>query len=163
VADEEERAPVRRRPPEERTTSRERPAARERPASRERPPARERPAPREREDRTEREDRSEREDRPERDERPQREDRPKKLSSTRLAQLAVSHLKALTTRDIEAVVGMSRKDDGNLVVILEVVENHHFPDSADIMAEYSVEVDPDGELVGYSRGPRYLRGRPGDK
>jgi hypothetical protein len=24
-------------------------------------------------------------------------------------------------------------------------------------------VDPDGELVGYSRGPRYLRGRPGDK
>jgi hypothetical protein len=58
---------------------------------------------------------------------------------------------------------MSRKDDGNLVVILEVVENHHFPDSADIMAEYSVEVDPDGELVGYSRGPRYLRGRPGDK
>jgi hypothetical protein len=31
------------------------------------------------------------------------------------------------------------------------------------MAEYSVEVDPEGELVGYSRGPRYLRGRPSEK
>lgn len=138
MASEEERAPVRRRPPEERTTTRER----ERPASSERPPARERPASRER---------------------PERDDRPKKLSSTRLAQLAVAHLQELTTREIEAVVGMSRKEGGNLVVILEVVENHHFPDSADIMAEYSVEVDPEGELVGYSRGPRYLRGRPGDK
>lgn len=143
MASEEERAPVRRRPPEERTTTRER----ERPAGSERPPARERPASRER---------------PER-ERPERDDRPKKLSSTRLAQLAVAHLQELTTREIEAVVGMSRKEGGNLVVILEVVENHHFPDSADIMAEYSVEVDPEGELVGYSRGPRYLRGRPGDK
>lgn len=151
MASEEERAPVRRRPPEERTTTRER----ERPASSERPPARERPASRERPEPRERE-------RPER-ERPERDDRPKKLSSTRLAQLAVAHLQELTTREIEAVVGMSRKEGGNLVVILEVVENHHFPDSADIMAEYSVEVDPEGELVGYSRGPRYLRGRPGDK
>lgn len=70
-------------------------------------------------------------------------------------------LHELTTRDIEAVVGMSKKDDGNWNVIIEVVEAHHFPDTSDVMAEYSVDVDTQGELVGYSRGQRYLRGRPG--
>ena len=85
------------------------------------------------------------------------------LSSLRAAQRAVVQLHELTTREIEAVVGMSRKDDGNWSVVVEVVEAHHFPDTSDVMAEYSVDVDAQGELVGYSRGKRYLRGRPGDQ
>lgn len=92
--------------------------------------------------------------------RPRREE---ELSPVQLAQRAVGQLQQLTTRDIEAVVGMSRNDNGNLIVVLEVVESHHFPDTADVMSEYSVEVDPRGKLVGYSRGPRYQRGRPGEK
>ena len=83
------------------------------------------------------------------------------ITSVRAAQRAVVQLHELTTREIEAVVGMSKKDDGNWSVIVEVVEAHHFPDTSDVMAEYSVDVDNQGELVGYSRGPRYLRGRPG--
>lgn len=87
--------------------------------------------------------------------------RDSEISSVHAAQAAVVKLHELTTRDIEAVVGMSKKDDGNWNVIIEVVEAHHFPDTSDVMAEYSVDVDTQGELVGYSRGQRYLRGRPG--
>jgi hypothetical protein len=87
--------------------------------------------------------------------------RDSEITSVRAAQAAVVQLHELTTRDIEAVVGMSKKDDGNWNVIIEVVEAHHFPDTSDVMAEYSVDVDTQGELVGYSRGQRYLRGRPG--
>lgn len=83
------------------------------------------------------------------------------LSSIRAAQRAVVQLHELTTRDIEAVVGMSKTDSGNWKVVVEVVEAHHFPDTSDVMAEYSVDVNAKGELVGYSRGERYLRGRPG--
>ncbi|WP_334172128.1 gas vesicle protein GvpO, partial [Sinomonas sp.] len=142
-------------------------------------PSRPRPRPEEREDREERPRRPEREghherelDEQERDQQEPEEERPEReqgeraqrgLSTTRLAQSAVAQLQQLTTRDIEAVVGMSRNENGNLTVILEVVESAHFPDSADIMAEYSVEVDPQGDLVGYSRGPRYQRGRPSGK
>jgi hypothetical protein len=84
------------------------------------------------------------------------------LSSTRAAQRAVTQLYELTTREIEAVVGISKKDDGSWNVIIEVVEAHHFPESSDVMAEYSVNVDTEGELLGYSRKKRYLRGRPGE-
>ncbi|NUP73913.1 MAG: hypothetical protein HOQ07_04575, partial [Sinomonas sp.] len=70
------------------------------------------------------------------------------LSSTRAAQRAVTHLYELTTREIEAVVGISKKDDGSWNVIIEVVEAHHFPESSDVMAEYSVHVDAEGELLG---------------
>jgi hypothetical protein len=87
--------------------------------------------------------------------------RPRRLTTTQLAQCALFCLRQLTTRDIEAVVGISRKDNGNVVVVLEVVESHHFPDSSDLLAEYAVEVDSGGELVGYVRGDRYQRGRPG--
>ncbi|WP_052207138.1 gas vesicle protein GvpO [Sinomonas humi] len=187
MADEEQRAAPphrgerdrdREEAPRERDRDREGPPRRTRPPGER--PTRPRPKPDEREQREqrdeqprrrEREDRNERDDRDERDERDEREDQDREreqpakkgLSTTRLAQSAVAQLQQLTTRDIEAVVGMSRNENGNLTVILEVVESAHFPDSADIMAEYSVEVDPQGDLVGYSRGPRYQRGRPTGK
>jgi outer membrane biosynthesis protein TonB len=176
MTDEEQRpAPRRREAPRERDRE-EAPRRRRPPGER---PSRPRPRPEEREEREERPRRPEREehhererDQQERDQQEPEEELPEReqgeraqrgLSTTRLAQSAVAQLQQLTTRDIEAVVGMSRNENGNLTVILEVVESAHFPDSADIMAEYSVEVDPQGDLVGYSRGPRYQRGRPSGK
>ena len=82
------------------------------------------------------------------------------LPAPEIARRAVDQLRQLTTRQIEGVVGISRDEEGVWTVVLEVVESHHFPDSSDVMAEYSVRMSPSGDLVGYKRGTRYLRGRP---
>jgi hypothetical protein len=36
------------------------------------------------------------------------------------------------------------------------------PDTADILAQYDVQVDEDGDIVGYRRTRRHLRGRADD-
>lgn len=42
---------------------------------------------------------------------------------------------------------------------VEVVESARVPDTADIMAEYLVDINGDGDLAGYKRGARYFRGQ----
>ena len=126
--------------------------------ARERPPAK-RPPSDEKNERDERDDGArERERRPAQP--PEPEGRRRELPAPEIARRAVEQLRQLTTREIEGVVGISRDEDGVWTVVLEVVESHHFPDSSDVMAEYSVKMSPSGDLVGYTRGQRYLRGRP---
>jgi len=48
-------------------------------------------------------------------------------------------------------------------VTVEVVELERVPRSTDIVASYDVEVDADGELVGYERINRYYRNQPGEE
>jgi hypothetical protein len=49
--------------------------------------------------------------------------------------------------------------EGGWRVVVEVVETHRIPNSADILATYQAEIDEDGELISYRRLHRYLRGR----
>lgn len=74
------------------------------------------------------------------------------------AALAAAHVSDLTGRDPEGVTALERLDGGWRVAI-EVLESHRIPDSTDLLAVYSVELDADGELVGYRREERYHRGR----
>jgi hypothetical protein len=60
------------------------------------------------------------------------------------------------------VVGLDRVDDG-WRVSLEVLELRRVPDTSSIMACYDVELDDEGELVGYRRTGRYVRGRTSDE
>ena len=46
---------------------------------------------------------------------------------------------------------------------VEVVDTRRIPDTADILAEYLVQVDDGGQLVGYRRTRRYTRGRTGEQ
>ena len=55
-----------------------------------------------------------------------------------------------------------RTDDG-WRVDLEVVESRRIPDSTDILATYQVDVDEDGDLTGYHRAQRYVRGKGSDR
>jgi hypothetical protein len=48
-------------------------------------------------------------------------------------------------------------------VDLEVVESRRIPDSTDILATYRVETDDEGDLTGYQRMSRYVRGKGGDR
>jgi len=85
-----------------------------------------------------------------------------KPSAMRVARAAAAQLTELTGRRPEVVVGVERNDDG-WQVELEVVESRRIPDSTDILATYRVQVDENGELMGYYRAQRYVRGKGGER
>lgn len=85
--------------------------------------------------------------------------RPKpKLAAGKAVAAAIEQLQLLTTRTPESVVGVNAHQDGWRVTI-EVVEAARIPNTADIMAEYEVDIDANGDLTGYTRKSRYFRGR----
>ena len=86
--------------------------------------------------------------------------RQKRLSGTRAAQLAQAHLQELTGQVSESVSGLSRTPDG-WVITVEVVELERVPRTTDILASYRVELDEDGDLMGYERVSRYYRNAAG--
>jgi hypothetical protein len=85
----------------------------------------------------------------------------KKIPAMKVAGKAAQQLAALTGREPEAVIGIRRTEDG-WEVELEVVESRRIPDSTDILATYRVETDEQGDLMGYQRVRRYVRGKGGD-
>ncbi|HEY4577788.1 MAG TPA: gas vesicle protein GvpO [Yaniella sp.] len=88
---------------------------------------------------------------------PKRRAKPK-ISGSKATLAALKQLQLLTTRVPESVIGLEAREDGWRVRI-EVVESARIPNTADIMAEYEVDIDGDGDLTGYSRKSRYSRGR----
>ena len=85
-----------------------------------------------------------------------------KPSAMKVARAAAEQLTELTGRRPEVVVGVERNDDG-WQVELEVVESRRIPDSTDILATYRVQVDENGEMMGYYRAQRYVRGKGGER
>lgn len=83
----------------------------------------------------------------------------RKMNTAKAARAAMDQLQALTNRDAEGIVGIEKDDDGGWTVTIEVVESRRIPDTADVLAEYSVTVDAEGDLTEYSRLSRYVRGR----
>src|SRR6476620_7609691 len=86
---------------------------------------------------------------------------PKRLSGSQVAAAAARELLDLTGREAEGVTGLHRTDDGWNVQV-EVVEVRRIPDTTDVLALYEVQVDEDGDLMGYRRLRRYARGVPGE-
>jgi hypothetical protein len=85
----------------------------------------------------------------------------KKIPAMKVAGMAAQQLATLTGREPEAVIGIRRTEDG-WEVELEVVESRRIPDSTDILATYRVETDEQGDLMGYHRVRRYVRGKGSD-
>jgi hypothetical protein len=83
-------------------------------------------------------------------------------SPAELARSAARELADLVGREPEGVVSLERTDDGWRVGV-EVVETRRIPDTADVLAEYSVDLDEQGHLVGYHRARRYARGSTGEQ
>jgi hypothetical protein len=83
----------------------------------------------------------------------------KRVSAVQAVKHAVEQFQTLTGRSPESVVG-TRWEDDHWAVRLEVVESRRIPDTADLLAEYAIELDGQGELLAYSRKDRYVRGRP---
>jgi hypothetical protein len=84
------------------------------------------------------------------------------VSPAEVARRAASDLAELLGRPPESIVSLDRTEDGWRVGV-EVLETRRIPDTADVLAEYEVTTDADGELVGYRRVRRYARGRVGEE
>jgi len=81
-------------------------------------------------------------------------------SPARIARAAADQLADLLGREPDAVVSLE-EDDGEWTVELEVVETRRIPATSDVLAVYRVQMDADGELRGYQRVHRYVRGQVG--
>ncbi len=86
----------------------------------------------------------------------------RRRTGSQIADAAMTPLAELTSKDVEAVTGLERTDDGWKVEV-EVLELRRVPNTTDVLATYDVFVDSDGELTGYQRRHRFVRGAPGDE
>jgi hypothetical protein len=79
-------------------------------------------------------------------------------SGARIAGEAVRQLSELTNRQVEGVTALHKNDDG-WQVELEVLELQRIPTTTDVLATYEVSLDSSGEMEGYRRVRRYVRGQ----
>jgi hypothetical protein len=94
---------------------------------------------------------------------PPRAEAPRRRSSgAHMAGTAREAVEGLTGKTPESVTAIERSDDGWRVAV-EVLELERIPSTTDVMAIYEVTLDEQGELQGYRRVHRYLRGTPGDE
>jgi hypothetical protein len=66
-------------------------------------------------------------------------------------------LPQLIGRPIESVVGFERAEDDAWCVTVQVVELARIPHTTDVLGDYAVTLDDDGEVMGYRRTRRYHR------
>ena len=86
----------------------------------------------------------------------------KRPKGSAIAGQATRQLEELTGRSVEGVTALSRTDDGWSVEV-EVLEVRRIPETTDVLALYEVTVDEDGDVEGYRRLRRYVRGTPGQE
>ncbi|NBH01749.1 gas vesicle protein GvpO [Amycolatopsis sp. SID8362] len=83
------------------------------------------------------------------------------LSASSAATYALRYVGELITSEPTSVTSVEPADDDGWLVEVEVLEERRIPSSADMLALYEVELDPDGALLAYRRTKRYARGRAG--
>jgi hypothetical protein len=84
-----------------------------------------------------------------------------RLPAAAAAQAGKQGLLELIGKRAEGITAVEPFDDGWRVAV-EVLEDQRVPSSADLLALYEVELDPEGNLVSYRRTRRYARGRGDD-
>ena len=82
----------------------------------------------------------------------------KRLPGLHVLERAKEQLGVMTGRPPESVSSLEPSEDGWRLTI-EVVEIEKIPDTTNVMARYEVEVDDDGNLLGFDLLHRYTRGQ----
>jgi hypothetical protein len=89
---------------------------------------------------------------------------PRGAGGDELAELATQArelLRSVRGVEAESVSGIRRTPHG-WKVTLEVVELRRIPESTDVLASYEVELDGEGDFLGFERGRRYSRSQAED-
>jgi Gas vesicle synthesis protein GvpO len=84
-----------------------------------------------------------------------------KVSARELTLAAKETVRDLTGFPPESVTGLQR-DGENWLVTVDVCELERIPNTTDVMATYEVQLDEQGELLGYKRSRRFQRGQAGE-
>jgi len=80
-----------------------------------------------------------------------------RLGLREAAERAVHEFTELLGRDVHAVTGAKKVDDG-WSVLVDVVELERIPQSTNLIATYRVDVDQRGRVSGYERLRRFTLG-----
>jgi len=78
------------------------------------------------------------------------------MKANEIGALAKDELQSLTGLQAETVSSIQRQDEVWNVTI-DLIELHMTPNSRDVLAVYDVQLDNDGNLLGYRRMARYVR------
>jgi hypothetical protein len=81
------------------------------------------------------------------------------LTGPQLAVQARKQIAEITGMEAESVSSLQRDDDGGWTVTVEVLELSRVPSTDDVIGSYEVELDEDGEMLGYRRVRRYPRSK----
>ncbi|MEW2544231.1 gas vesicle protein [Streptomyces sp. NPDC047002] len=82
----------------------------------------------------------------------------RRIGAPEAMRRAAEQLSGLLGSAPDSVSAIKKTDDGWTAAV-EVVEIERIPDTSSVMASYRVDLDSEGELVGYERTQRYPRGR----
>jgi hypothetical protein len=88
--------------------------------------------------------------------------RERRLSGGEVTQLARREIAEVTGLKAENATSLERGDDGGWIVTVQVLELERMPKTDDVLGLYEVELDDDGELLGYRRVRRYARSQTGE-
>lgn len=83
-----------------------------------------------------------------------------RLTPREAIRSAVHQLAELGGREVDGVSGFEGFD-GGWRVLVEVVEVARVPPTTDVLGAYEVTINNQGELVGYERIRRFVRGQAG--
>jgi hypothetical protein len=86
------------------------------------------------------------------------EEEEERLSARELTRSARETIADLTGYPPESVSGL-QWDGKDWLVTVEVCELERIPNTTDVMAEYVVQLDDRGGLLGYKRTRRFTRGQ----
>ncbi|MGW5364236.1 gas vesicle protein GvpO [Actinopolymorpha pittospori] len=82
---------------------------------------------------------------------------PVKKGLASIVRCAAAQFAELTAKQAEGVTGVRETEDG-WSVLLDVVELERVPSTTTVIATYRLDIDHEGELMGYERLRRYVRG-----
>lgn len=85
------------------------------------------------------------------------------LSGAEAAKRARDQLAEITGLDAESVISLERADDDSWFVTVELLELTRVPETDDLLGSYEVQLDGDGEMLGYRRLRRYSRSQAQDE
>lgn len=83
--------------------------------------------------------------------------RRERSSGAKIAARAREELADMTGLEPEGVTALEREEDGAWRVTVEMLELSRVPETDDLLGSYEVELDGDGEMLGYRRLGRYAR------
>ena len=83
--------------------------------------------------------------------------RRERSAGAEIAARAREELAEMTGLEAEGVTSLEQAEDGTWRVSVELLELSRVPETDDMLGSYEVELDEDGEMLGYRRVRRYSR------